>query len=88
MASINQGIPSGGTDRHQGGGIIPFVNDTARLPGIKPQRYRARYLGGIWGIVGPKGFVGCSGWTYAEVAGRVRTMNAVIDALDAVDGPE
>jgi hypothetical protein len=50
-----------------------------------PPLYRAGYLGGLWGIIGPKGFVACSGWTYAEVAGRARLMNGVLAAIEARD---
>lgn len=46
--------------------------------------YRAGYLGGVWGIFGPTGFVGCSGWSEEQCDWRARAFNVAIAAIESV----
>lgn len=77
---VNAGLSLvGGTDI-RGATLKEVANRGDR--GVAPL-YRAGYLGGLWGIIGPRGFVACSGWSYAEVAARARQMSGVVAAIEA-----
>lgn len=80
MVSIGQNVTRVGSDGgdNEARGVVGRVTPIAQV-------YRAGCLGGLWGVIGPKGFVGCTGWTYAECAGRARAMNVALAGLERAE---